>query len=559
MKSGQIPPDKLKELQKILDIAEDFYRYCQNNLKIRTKSGELVPLEPNRIQKKIVNLVIDDLKNDRPIRYIVLKARQEGVSTIIEALVYWWTATNRNVKSKIVAHDQETASALYEMFRRYYENTNIIFKVPTKYNTKTDLTFDTDAGDGLKSQIDVSSAKNTGIGRGQTIQWLHGSEISLWPNGSELVAGLMQAVPYLPKTAIFLESTANGMNDYFHKTWQMAMQGKSTFKPLFFGWNEHDEYKIEPTEPLILSKEEEELQKVYDLNPAQLNWRREKMKDFADDPDKFTQEYPINDIEAFLASGRSRFHIPSLIEMRKSIEPGKKIELLEENEQFKLVELHNSPLTIWKEPNPARKYVIGADVSEGIGGDYSVATIMDTETSETVARWRGDAEPSEFGEILEQLGRFYNKALIACEINNHGLTTVQRLRDLNYGNLYRREKGLEERFETFTSMLGWKTDRRTKPLMINALAEAIVLNKIHDHDENFIRECESYVIDDRGRTNAQEGEHDDTVISTAIAMQVFEWTDVRIKRKNVHSRLPEKYTAIRKKFAGMKKKTRLAV
>lgn len=543
-----------QDVEKIKAILLDFERYAQNNLKIRNKAGEIVPLQFNNIQKQIVKAVVDDLQNDRPIRYIILKARQEGVSTLIEALIFWWTATHKNVKSKIVAHENETAKALYEMFRRYYDNTLPIFQPKIKYNTRSDLTFDTEDGKGLKSQIDVASAKNTGVGRGQTINWLHGSEISLWADGNEIMAGLMQAVPLLPKTAIFLESTANGIGDYFHKTWQAAKAGQSVFKPLFFSWAEHEEYQITPPKDFIKTKEEASLAKEYNLTDAQVYWRREKIKEFSGDLDKFKQEYPLNDAEAFLASGRSRFHIPSLLMMEEQVKAPQEVELLEKDEGFETVKIEKAPLKIWEMPIEGRSYVIGADVAEGTGGDYSVATVMDEDKAETVARWRGDAEPSEFGEILEQLGRFYNNALIACEINNHGLTTVQRLRDLNYDNMYRRERGLDERFEEYTSSLGWKTDRKTKPLMINALAESILTHKLKDYDINFIRECMSYVVDDRGRTNAQIGQHDDTVISTAIALQVFDWNDVSLRRRDVASSLPQRYMDIRKKHSGLVKK-----
>lgn len=543
--------------RKLILISRDFLKYAEMNLFIKNKAGEIVPFKPNKIQLRVLDQVLDDLYNDRPVRYIILKARQEGVSTLIEAIIYWWTATHKNVKSKIVAHEQSTSKELYEMFRRYYDNTNILFKNSVKYNTRSDLTFDNDEGTGLKSQIDVASAQNTGVGRGQTINWLHCSEVSLWRDGEELVAGLMQAVPKLPKTAIFIESTANGIGDYFHKTWQAAKQGRSTFKPLFFSWADHEEYVLKSPKGFKLTEEEKVLKEEYKLSNDQIYWRREKLKEFPDNPDKFKQEYPINDVEAFLASGRSRFHIPTLVDMELQCEAGMEMELIDKgtplSPKLELLEVEGSPLKIWEKPEANASYVIGADVAEGTGGDYSVATVMNTETSKTVARWRGDAEPYEFGEILEQLGRFYNDALIACEINNHGLTAVQRLRDLHYPHLYRREAGLDERMEEFTSHLGWKTDRRTKTLMINGLAEAILNGKIIDKDKTFILECMSYVIDDRGRTNAQVGQHDDTVISTAIALQVFDWTDVSLKRREVRSKLPSKYMDIRKKFVGMQK------
>jgi len=559
------PEKRIEELKKIKEICDDFERYCLNNLKIKTESGDIVPLEFNKIQKVIIQHVMDDLANHRPIRYIILKARKEGVSTLVEALIYWWTATHKNIKSKIVAHDQDTAEELYSMFRRYYDNSNPIFKPSTKYNTRTDLTFDTEDGTGLKSAIDVASAKNTGTGRGQTIQWLHGSEISKWADGSELMAGLMQAVPKIPNTAIFLESTANGIGDFFHKTWQAAKAGNSVFKPLFFSWADREDYALPVPPNFKLTDEEKKLKATHNLSDEQIAWRRETMKEFADDERKFYQEYPLTDIEAFLSSGNSRFNIGALVKMdEKAYEP-KTYELIEEEAkgdmiafgpkrlEIKPIHVVGAALKIWEKPIPAKKYVIGGDVAEGIGGDLSVATVMDIETTKTVARWRGDCEPSEFGEVLEQLGRYYNNALVACEINNHGLTTVQRLRDMNYANIYRREKGVEERYEEYTSKLGWKTDRKTKPLMINALAEAIFTGKLIDFDPVFIRECMEYVVDDRGKTNAQQGAHDDCVISTAIALQVFEWSDVIVNRRHIQSKISPKYAEIRKRHAGMMK------
>jgi hypothetical protein len=359
-----------------------------------------------------------------------------------------------------------------------------------------------------------------------------------------------------PNTAIFLESTANGIGDFFHSTWEAAIAGNSVFKPFFFAWFDHEDYSLNIKKIKHYTPDELDLKRIYKLTDGQLAWRREKMKEFADDPARFAQEYPANATEAFLASGRPRFNLHALTKMEESCSPGQAIELLEKDDVITLKPLVGAPLTVWQQPQDGHKYVIGADVAEGVNKDYSVATVMDIDGQRTVARWRGDAEPSEFGDILEQLGRLYNNALIGCEINNHGLTTVQRLRDLRYANIYRRERGLDTRFEEMTSTLGWRTDRKTKPLMINDLAEAIGKNQIQDPDRTFIRECMSYVIDDRGRTNAQEGAHDDTVIATAIAMQLFQWTDVIKNRKNVKSKLPSKYSEIQSRHKRLQKARR---
>lgn len=528
-----------KQLAKIKKIAQDFYLYCENNLQILDKDGNLIPLKPNNIQRQIVDYVLECLETDRPIRIIILKARQEGVSTIVEALIFWWTSTNRNVHSKIIAHESDAAINLYQMFQRYYDNANQFFKPKTKYLTKYDLMFDNEEGKGLKSQISTSSAQNTETGRSQTIHWLHASEVAFWPKGESLVAGLMQTVPMRPKTGIFLESTANGVGDFFYKTWQAAKKDQSALKPFFFPWFIHEEYRLNIDKLDDLTAEEKKWKKQYDIDDGQIAWYRMKYKEFAHDPKKMAQEYPFNEQEAFMAAGRPRFDPYKLLELEKETFRATTYDLIEKD-GFIPKPLPGAPLRVWEQPQDDHKYVIGADVAD-TGEDKSVATIMDIDRTKTVARWVGDIEPSDFGEVIEQLGRWYNNALVGVEINNHGLTTVQRLRDMGYPNMYRRERGQDERWEQSTSKLGWLTNRKTKSLMIDGLAEVINTGQITDFDPDFVNECQTYVIDDRGRTNAQQGSHDDIVMSTAIALQLFDWNDIVKTRRRVPSYKPQNY------------------
>lgn len=555
------PVEHEDQLDKIKRIAKDFSEFCRYNLKIKTKNGMLVPLEPRKVQQILIERVIAKLEAGEPVRFIILKARQQGVSTIVEALIYWWTVTHKYQQSKIIAHNTETSEYLYSMFRTFYDNSLVTFQPKTKYNTRNDITFDNEAEPqkGLKSQIDTATAENTGTGRGQTVQWLHGSEVALWPKGQEIVAGLMQAVPLMENTAIFLESTANGIGDYFHTTWQASKRGESPFEPLFFPWNIHEEYFIKPPKYFKMTAEEKKLKKQYQLKLGQIYWRRKKMLEFVGDEKRFYQEYPLTDTEAFLASGTPRFNTTKLAEMEdKCYEPQtydlilRKDKMLQEVIYPKIAE--GAPLKVWITPQQGREYVIGADVAEGVEEDFSVATVMDRLTHQTVARFRGDMEPADFGEFLAILGRWYHHALIGAEINNHGLTTVQRLRDVGYDNLYRREMGIDERYEEYTSKLGWRTDVRTKPLMIDGLSEAISTDQITDYDKIFIRECMTYIRDPRGRTNAQEGQHDDTVIATAIALQLFEWNPIMEKRLTIKSKYPSRYMAQKRKNKPLLKK-----
>lgn len=557
-------PDGSQEL--ILEISRDFYRYADNNLWIKDKDSQITKFVPNKAQKALIDRCIQLLIEGKPIRIIILKARQMGLSTAVEALVYWWTTTHKNITAMIVGHEDTSSKNLYNMFKRYYENCNPIFQPTRKYNTKNDLVFDVDdsvkekyknmglPAPGLGSVIKTGTAKNVTAGRSDTVQLLHCSEVGEWENGEELVASLMQTVPLRPNTMIFLESTAKGMGNYFHKEWENAMKGDSIFEPFFFPWWMHDEYEL----PGHIDNYTEEERNILDLFKengipedkwqVKINFRRYKEKEFKTDRKKLYQEYPSTDYEAFLASGRPRFDIESLVHYRNLAEEAeeKTYDLKEnDNREITAIESPEAPLKIWEMPKPGGEYVIGADVAEGLAnGDFSVADIIDVKSLKTVARWRGHIDPDRFGNVLDQLGRFYNYALIGCEINNHGLTTVQRLRDLFYTNLYRRERGIDERFEESTSKLGWKTDLRTKPLMVDYLAEAIRDRLITDLDVVFVREAMTYVIDDNGRTNAEEGTFDDTVIAKAIALQMFEWT--QNNKGDITAFKPRKMTARKK-------------
>lgn len=552
-----------EQLQTINDIRKDFYRFARNNLYIKDKSARIVKFEPNKPQRALIDYVLWCIQQGVPIRVIILKARQMGLSTAVEALIYWWTSTNKNITSVIIGHEDTSASNLYMMFRRYYDNSNPLFKPSIHYNTRKDLTFERydEYGNqvGLGSIIKTATAKNTSAGRSDTIQCLHASEVGEWENGEELVASIMQTVPNLPNTMIFLESTAKGRGNYFHKEWRSAEKGENNFVPFFFPWWLIDEYEVDNDEVLELSEYElflqELMRKGYDTHFGEhldvdeesimrkIKFYRVKSKDFASTPERMFQEYPSTSHEAFIASGANVFDVMALEQLDKDAEevsetPHYKIDVGESYEDYYITPIpyderikeNNGPLKIWKEPEAGHEYAIGADVAEGLAtGDYSVAEVVDTVTMETVARWRGHVDPDRFGEILAALGKHYNYALIGVEVNNHGLTTVQKLRDIFYTNLYKRESGYDEDFEEPTSHLGWKTDIRTKRIAVDTLIELIREGINKDPDKVFIEEAFAYVRDDRGRTNAEEGEHDDTVMAKAIAFQLFPWGDNDIR------------------------------
>jgi hypothetical protein len=176
-------------------------------------------------------------------------------------------------------------------------------------------------------------------------------------------------------------------------------------------------------------------------------------------------------------------------------------------------------LRVWSKPQPKRNYVIGADVAEGLAhGDFSCADVLDQRTGHQVAQWHGKVEPDRFGQILCDLGDWYNNAYIGVERNNHGLTTLVKMRDTGYSNIHA-ERDVENKGsgDKERKKLGWLTTRITKPLMIDGLSAELREGNSGIVCKETVEEMRNYIVDDKGGYNAQVNCFDDRVMARAIA------------------------------------------
>ena len=524
--------------------------YIPSFLKIRTKEGELKNFIPNQPQKKLRDTISELRNNGKPVRIIILKARQMGFSTYTEADCFHQTVTNKMYNSTIIAHEEQASQNLYNMFKRYYENLPDALTPMRKRNNAKELLFENPTTDdvakrrnpGLQSSVKVATAKNTATGRSQTINYLHASEVAFWDNPKETFTGLLQCVPRTANSTVIMESTANGVGDYFYDMWQNAVAGKNQFVPLFFPWFEMADYSIpfdseEEKEKFIkeveytfkdqegrtVYTEEKEIMLDHNVTYEQLNWRRWCIaNNCGGDVDQFHQEYPCTPDEAFIASGRPRFNVTKLKKYLRHTEEGAIGNLFYDGQGNVKFELNkNGYVTIWNYPKRDKFYCIGADVAEGlIDGDYSVGIVGSQEDMKVDAMFHGHIDPDLFGEELVKLAKFYNQAYVGVEANNHGLTTLKAIQKLDYYNIYF-SKVHDQITDKLTQKIGWHTNAKTKPLMIDKLAEFIREEYIGIKSKLIIRELLTYVIDDKGSTNAQEGCHDDTVMALAIWLQVI--------------------------------------
>ena len=242
--------------------------YIERFLMIRTKEGELVPLRLNEPQERMYKAIKEQADAGKPVRAIVLKARQMGFSTLTEAILFAVAATRFHCENLIVAHKDDATANLFRMSQRYYENLPEQVRPMRKASNAREIVFDRPPNykgrrPGLGSSIRCATAGGSGVGRSYTLQCLHLSEFAFWPGDKrETLAGLSQAVPDLPGTIIIIESTANGY-DEFKDLWDAAVEaqrrGEDGYLPLFFAWFEMREYRRTPPPGFRRTPEEEEL------------------------------------------------------------------------------------------------------------------------------------------------------------------------------------------------------------------------------------------------------------------------------------------------------------
>jgi hypothetical protein len=193
------------------------------------------------------------------------------------------------------------------MVNRYHEHCPVFVRPSTGAANAKELFFDK-----LDSGYKVGTAGTKGVGRSSTIQLFHGSEVAFWPHAETHAAGVLQAVPDAPGTEVILESTANGLGNFFHQKWQDAERGIGDFIAVFVPWYWQEEYRKDVPAGFTLDEEEREYAELYGLTLEQMHWRRNKIAELKD-ATLFKQEYPATAAEAFQMSGHDSYIKPELV------------------------------------------------------------------------------------------------------------------------------------------------------------------------------------------------------------------------------------------------------
>ena len=494
-----------------------------NLYKIKTKRGQLERFRPNFVQRKILRrlrpLCDEGWNPVKPIRDIVIKYRQGGVSTF---WLLWWldeAIWTENATVAIIAHKQEAIGYLFEIIRLAHETMPDEFRPRVGSDSVRELSFPDN-----RSKIMVSLEV-----RSTALTALHISEWCL--SADAKVQASKGAVP--PFGHISGESTGNGIGGDGYETYMEARDGSNGYACLFVPWYIQREYRI-PVEPGVIVWTEEEKRFAAAARAAwgiridddQIAFRRQKRKDLKS---LFGSEFPETEDDAFLASGSPFFNNIKL----KA--------LLDEEIAAKEPPVRETlDFTVWREPVKGHRYAAGGDPADE-GPDYAVLKILDLTAKEEVFRYRVRVSATRFAEVCDEWGRFYNNALLGVEENNMGIAVLTKLDEvLRYPNLYVRDrpqtrvrilKGPAPGGEIGKSKgkLGWRTDAKTRPLMLARLKDALE----GDFDDGVDEFAPEYRVRDRvliqeafsfsdadGKLEGQDGAHDDTVMAAAIMWQM---------------------------------------
>lgn len=507
--------------QAVVDLLFDFEAFCAKCLKIKTKEGGIVPLVMNDAQRKLAQTVFEQILAGKPVRIIILKARQMGFSTTTEAIIYYFSSLTEARNSVIVAHEDSAASNLYDMFKTYYDFVPEIVKPMKKYDNAKKFTFENPSSKlkekqknpGLRSKITVKSAMAPSMGRSDTIHYLHISELAHWPENKKEkhMLALMQALSDAAGTICIIESTANGIGEAYHQRWESAVKGESSYTALFFAWHEFPSYRIEfrndeERQDFVDSMTEDEvfLQRRFNLSAEQMRWRRQTIIDKCNnDVKQFQQEYPSFPEEAFLVSGRPVFDQQQIQkDIADAPDPIKR--------------MWDDGLWIWEEPISGERYDIGSDVAEGEDDEHdaSTAVVFKRSTGQIVATLMCHEEPYPFAEKLDKLGRMYNNALLAPERNNHGHAVLLALENIyDYPNLYKhKDYDVKGKVKKKT---GFPTTPKTRPQIIEDFRVSYQCEDIKIPCVRLLGEMRTFVKKG-GRAEHQDGCHDDVLFGAMI-------------------------------------------
>ena len=531
-------------------IATDFKAtslgWQQQNLKIANKMSKLVSLNHNIAQLRVLNTMWLQIKHNLPIMLVILKARQEGISTLIEACIFENINRYQNRHACVVSADDKSTTKVFRMCELYHQEMPQHLKRPTDRTNAREIRYSKPHRSGLLCQ--TAGAKV--LGRGGTTQDVHGTEVAFWANAKTQLLGLMQEVPEIPNTMVVLESTANGDSGAFHDEYWAAVRrlrndphDYAGYLPIFLSWQSFPEYatplpagqRTVVLNPDVKDYFRERTAMGLSFSPEQMLWASRKIQNkCGGDIELFKQEYPSTAREAFQTSGRMVFKTTSLDLMERHCKPPiAQVEFYMDGNEVRYRNVNRSAncWSIWRWPDKNHEYIEFGDVAEGIPSDStdeksdldrSVAGILDRNRFDLPAVYYGRPDTIEYGDQMLMAAKFFNYAWASPEMNSIGQSVLDTFKRDGYQYIYQRENKEETVQREDTDLLGWKTTTLTRKPMIADLQVVVKDCGITIYDIRVIEELRVFIWNSQGKPEARRGEHDDCTIMLAGCIQLHQ-------------------------------------
>lgn len=516
----------------------------------------------NDAQRLLLTEMIHDLLVDRiPVRYIILKARQMGCTTVLLAFQFWLTLILPGFRVLFIIDKNKHNLTKKEMVFRWYREVLREHTTSFRHNNTALTISSMDQTMGIVilsngSMFMFESAESRNPGSSERTSSLHCSEAPKWPEGRDqfVEASIKPTLPTAPFTMHVNESTAEGVGK-FKRDWARAEKGEEHgYKAIFIPWFFSGEYAMEhsrtftfwdndaelnDTDPDTgLDISESEYAKKYQLSTQQIAWRRSQIKQtFGGDRILFDQEYPTTPAHAWRSVSTHYFPMRLLKSLEgnlpKPVFVGKvrNQTILQHTLPVLWNTVHpvltpsgtsDSELIILEYPDPKKTYFLGGDLCEGkaivddkgsLDPDWTVFPIHD-EKGKCVARWRGRLLPEEAWVPLLLLGVYYNNAWICVERNGPGNTLWSWFIQTAYP---RNVVMPEPKGRPYTDR-AWVNVGKNRDEFLADLRTLYVNNPQAIMDAVHLKECFTFIKNSKtGKAEAEPGAHDDIITSDMLA------------------------------------------
>lgn len=540
----------------------DFEFWCATQIKIKLKGkGQRNYFILNRAQRYYLSFLEKLRKAGQPIEIILCKARQWGGSTLTQIYMFWIQKMHKKHWNSVICGDVEKQSkvvlAMLENAARDYD-TFIDDGVPTKLKPygRTDSVREIV---GRNCTISVGSAQEPDKVRCEDISMCHLTEVGLWKDTptktpEDLVEAITGAILEGAYTLMVLESTAKGVGNFFHRTWQDATKGINSFTPVFVPWFMIDIYSKNlkcPYEDFIRSMNEYEW-KLFRLGATleAINWYRNKSRKL--DDFRMKSEYPSTAEEAFQSSGAAMFKDKYLDELYQSCRPPKRIgdivsahsdaDKQEYLLDLRLVDDPKGNLKVWEDVDRSvdmqNRYLVTVDLGKGGSkdADPTIACVWDRYWQkagedgypEVVAEYAVvESETDLLAWHIAQIAAYYNNAHLVIESNTIDSSKEARFRAVLdeikdfYPNLYKRPiSNKTDVGNTGGFRYGWNTNHSSKEEIISDLDWAMREGMYVERCREAVDEMKIFERKPDGSLGNVDGKgnHDDRVITRALGI-----------------------------------------